>query len=372
MPEMENPFEYGKVATGRDFVDREKELDILHRETRSGKSVVLYSHRRMGKSSLLLELARRHQRESIFVYVDMYGITSKNHFLEIMAREISAASQGKMEKLSTAVSELIRGTRLRVVVTEEGAIGLELGHKEVMSGEMTQIFDMPEAVAAHKGKRVVVMFDEFQELASMDGVAMIKRMRSRFQLHKNAVYIFAGSKRHLLAQIFDEEEGAFFKFARPLEIGPVPLPELERLLIEKFRSGGGRIGVEGVRRILDATSGHPYYTVQIAHELFDISKTPSSPSDVDKAIETAIDHQSPAFSAIWDSVGSDLQKRFLVAVAKEPGVNHGMDFIERYGLKTYSHLRRTEGLLKKKGLIDHGELVDPLFAMWLRRIGTVL
>jgi len=369
---MENPFEYGKVATGKDFVDREKELDVLHRETRSGKSVVLYSHRRMGKSSLILELARRHQREFIFVYVDMYGITSKNHFLEVLVKEIAKASQGKAEKLSSAVSELIRGTRLRVVMTEKGTIGLELGHKEVMSDEMSQIFDMPEAVAVRKGKRVVVMFDEFQELASMDGVAIIKRMRSRFQLHKNAVYIFAGSKRHLLAQIFDEEEGAFFKFARPLELGPIPLPELERFMIEKFRSAGGKLGVEAVRKILEATNGHPYYTIQIAHELFDISKAPSSPSDVDQAIETAIDHQSPAFSAIWDSVGSDLQKRFLVAVAKEPGVDHGMDFIERHGLKTYSHLQRTEGLLKAKGLIDHGELVDPLLAMWLRRIGTVL
>jgi len=43
--------------------------------------LVLYSNRRMGKSSLLKEFARRNRSEFIFAYVDLYGVTNKSKFL---------------------------------------------------------------------------------------------------------------------------------------------------------------------------------------------------------------------------------------------------------------------------------------------------
>jgi hypothetical protein len=43
----------------------------------------------------------------------------------------------------------------------------------------------------------VVVFDEFQEIASLDGVSLLNA-------HKHVSCIFAGSKRHLLMGIFEE------------------------------------------------------------------------------------------------------------------------------------------------------------------------
>ena len=56
---MENPFKFGRIVTGDEFVDREREIDEIVRDVRNGVNVVLYSHRRMGKSSLLAEIMRR-------------------------------------------------------------------------------------------------------------------------------------------------------------------------------------------------------------------------------------------------------------------------------------------------------------------------
>ena len=63
MEDMVNPFIYGSVVTGEDFVDREPELKDLEMSRRNGKSVVMYSNRRMGKSSLLAEFRRRRGEE---------------------------------------------------------------------------------------------------------------------------------------------------------------------------------------------------------------------------------------------------------------------------------------------------------------------
>jgi AAA+ ATPase superfamily predicted ATPase len=365
---MENPFKYGVVVTGKDFVDREKELEELPREIRSGKSVVIYSNRRMGKSSLLAELARRNSKEFTFVYVDLYGITNKSRFLAAIVEETARAAYGRAERFASGMMEMFKEARVRFVVTEKGLAGVEFDRQEVGPGEVSEVLDFPEKVAKRKGKTIVMVFDEFQEIAALDGVSLLKSMRAKFQFHKNVVYIFSGSKRHLLHQIFEEVEGAFFKFARPMELGPIPRAEFEKFITDRFRAAGGKLDSEYSKRILDVSKGYAYYAQQVAHELFDISDSPTDRQDVESAIEAAVDHQAPAYSYLWDSTRSHLQRKYLIAVASEPGVSHGTEFIWRHGLKSYSHVQKTERLLEARGIIEHGEIVDPLFALWLRQL----
>jgi hypothetical protein len=73
---------------------------------------------------------------------------------------------------------------------------------------------------------------------------------------------------------------------------------------------------------------------------------------------------------MWESVKSPLHRRYLKAIAREPGVIHGHEFIERHRLRSTSHIQRIENQLEAKGIIERGEIVDPLFAVWLLRIKT--
>jgi AAA+ ATPase superfamily predicted ATPase len=365
---VENPFQYGSIVTGDDFVDREKELELLVREIRSGQRVLLYSNRRMGKSSLLKELARLNRKEFIFAYVDLYGVPGKNKFFEMLIAEVARAAFTNSEKLVSAVTGLIKETRIRFVITGTGRPGVELDQAELKDSDLADVIDLPEKIAKKRGKRVVVVLDEFQELLSIGGVQTLKRMRSRIQHHKHATYIFSGSKRHLLRQMFQEEEGAFYKSARPFELGPISRSAFEKLIVDKFEESGGSIEPRLAKRIVDVSQGYPYYVQQIAHELFDITNKPRKAEEVEEAIRIAVEHHVPAFLVVWDSVRSQLQRRYLIAVAKEPGVGHGTKFIEKYGLKSYSHKQRIEKQLQARGLIESGDLVDPMLALWLRNL----
>lgn len=365
---MENPFRYGSVVTGQNFVDREKELESLLRAARNGQNVLLYSERRMGKSSLLKEFARRNRNEFIFAYVDLYGVTSKSKFLESLVGEVANASYNKVEKLASLLRELLSGVQFRFVITSEGTAGVELARKEIPLQELDEIIDFPERIAKKKRKRVVVIFDEFQEISNLDGVALLKRLRSRIQMQKNASYIFSGSRRHLLLQIFEEEEGAFYKSTRPIELGHIQRHEFERFIVEKFKAAGGSMGPGLARRIVDASGGCPYYAQQIAHELFDRTISPSDSEEVEAAIKTAVDHNAPLYLSLWDSIKSPLHRQYLLAVAEEPGAAHGTVFIERYGLRSYSHIQRIEKQLQGRGVIEKGDIVDPMFALWLRQL----
>lgn len=368
---MENPFRYGSIVTGENFVGREKELESLLKDVRNGQSVVLYSNRRMGKSSLLKEFARRNRSEFIFAYVDLYGVTNKSKFLESLVGEVANAAYSRTEKLGSLIRDFLSGVRFRFVITNQGTAGVEFDRAEINLGELTEILDFPEKIAKKKGKRVVVMFDEFQEITNLDGVTLLKRMRSRIQMQKNTAYIFSGSKRHMLRQIFEEEEGAFFRSARPIELGHIPRQDFERFIVERFKAAGGSISVGLAKRIVDASRGYPYYAQQIAHELFDKTVSPSRSEEVELAIRTAVEHHAPLCQSLWDTIKSHLHRQYLLAVAQEPGAAHGTVFIERYGLKSYSHIQRIEKQLAGRGVIEGGDIVDPIFALWLRSLKSV-
>ena len=368
MFEMKNPFVYGTPVIGENFVGRDKEIADIMRALRNGKSVVLFSVRRMGKSSLLLEMIRRHGKDALFVYVDLYGVTSKNEMLGMIASAVAKATYTKGQKVTQAIRDLLRGVSARFLITKEGDLAVEFGSRELELLETRQIFDLAEAVGKKRKKRVIVLFDEFQEISSLDGVALLKLMRSRFQMHTNATYLFSGSKRHLLLSIFEETEGAFYHFAKPIGLGPIPKSVLKRFLADKFNSQGGHIDAKSIERILNVSRGSPYVVQHIAFELFSVSRRPKYPRDVDAAIQSAVRAGSPAYAMIWDSIKSSLQRRYLLAVAAEPGVIHGTSFIEGYGLRSTSHVQKIAKNLDSKGITEGGEIVNPLFALWLKSL----
>lgn len=368
MFEMENPFRYGGLVTGRDFVDRESELKDLMDEIRSGTNVVLFSPRRMGKSSLLAELMRRQRGELLFVYVDLYGITTETRMVEAYMTALVTSVYGTARKIAAGITEVIKGSRFRLVINDKGEPGVEFSVGQPSIPDIQDMLDIPEEIARKRGKRIVVMFDEFQEIASLDGVSLLKAMRSKMQTHKHVSYVFAGSKRHLLMTIFEEEEGAFFKSAKSMELGPIPRADFVRFMMEKFAGAGGRIDREAATAIVDATGGNSYYAQQVAHELFNISTRPSYPVDVESAISTTLEHQSPAFNFLWDSVKSMGQRRYLLAAAHEGKMTSRSALIEKYGLKSVSHMQKAARQLDARGITEGGAIVDPILALWLKRL----
>ena len=64
-----------------------------------------------------------------------------------------------------------------------------------------------------------------------------------------------------------------------------------------------------------------------------------------------------------------LQRRFLRGLAVEGDTSPFLsDFIEKYELKTHSHVQRLVKSLEEKGVVDEGKITDPFFSEWLRRL----
>jgi hypothetical protein len=209
------------------------------------------------------------------------------------------------------------------------------------------------------------MFDDFHEIAMMDNPEILETMRQRFEMHSNVSYVFAGSNKQILRRIFLERSGPFANYAQWIDLEPIPEDQLEEYLVRKFVEAKGRLAKDVADLIIGVSGGYPYYAQKIAHELFHISSSPSL-QQAEDAVTSVIRHQSSVYSVLWDSMKSPLHRKYLLAAAREPRAPHGEEFVLRHGLKSRSHVQRTEKQLELKGIISDGEIVDPMLVLWLR------
>ncbi len=240
------------------------------------------------------------------------------------------------------------------------------GTRDTLTSEDGQeALDLPERIANRKVTRVVVMLDEFQEIATFENPEFLADMRKRLEMHGNVSYIFSGINNQFMYSTFRAKGGPFADFAYWLDLEPIPAPLLQEFLMKKFDSAKGRLSMEAAEMIVGLSGGFPDYAQKIAHELWHTSSTPSV-AQTDAVVDSFVRHRSPMYSVLWESIRSPIQRRYLLAMANEPKVPHGEEFVRRHKLKSRSHAQRAAKQLETRGIIKDGELVDPMFVLWLR------
>jgi predicted RNA-binding Zn-ribbon protein involved in translation (DUF1610 family) len=478
-----NPFIYGRIAVGDNFVGRNEEITRLLNTIRLGENCVIRSPNGMGKSSLLAELASRYSKEFVFVPIDLTGITDDVTLLELVTRGTMKAAYGRLRDYPPEAWSLLTNPKLRRAAVEDNESSssevsmagpyafsvpktMDLGELMRMSETRTQVrmcprcglalkwlekysryycytckkyaplrrtvklrsnkskmlptdemrcpkcrhtlrfvyrysehycekcktypmihskrrtpekpttedmiqaLDLPERIANQKATRVVVMFDEFQEIATIENPTILQTMRRRLDMHGNVSYLFAGSSRQILHQIFEERSAPLSDFAHWIELGPVQQNQLEKYLMMKFTQAKGRLTKDTADLVVGLGGGYPYYVQKIAHELFHISSSPTL-AQAEEAVSSVLRHQSRVYSVLWESIKSPLHRKYLLAAANEPRVTHGEGFVLRHSLRSRSHVQRTEKQLEMKGIISDGEIIDPMLVLWLRSIAHV-
>ena len=363
---MKNPFVFGKAVTGKNFIDREKELEELKTSLLSGQNVLLFSPRKMGKTSLILELFRRMENVTC-IYIDMWRITSVHALSKELINSTIKSTYKSVEKILAEINSLLRTVKPRILIDTDGAIAVEIDRIEDEKS-IAEAIDFPERVARKKNKRLIIAFDEFQEIENLDGIKMEKIMRSVIQHHENVSYIFAGSKYSLIRTIFGKRERPFYRFAKQMKLGSIDKDILVRFIIEKFRETGKNISKETAEWIVEICRSIPHNIQHLCHEVWYETK---EEADLDLAKEILYRKVIPSlddgFQMIWNKIGSYEQRRLLIGLAKEKNPKiYSKGFIDKYDLKTPSHVEKALKSLEENGLVDKNMIQDPFFEEWIR------
>ncbi len=372
---VRNPFPYAEIVTGPDFADRKEEIRELSRDLTSGEKILISSPRRFGKTSLIFETARRLKtKKLVFIYVDLMRATSLSRFVELYATAQARATATKVDDMAQALRRILPRLRPDITLRPDGLpeVSMRFAHlKRDIWEAFSSVLDAPEQFAQEKDVPVAVVFDEFQEVSGL-GKGVVEELRSRLQFHKRCAYVFMGSKRHMLAGMFDDRSGPLFKLARPIVLTRIPRKEFSTYISGKYSKAEMPVPEKLIDEILNISEGHPYYTQLICHALYNhlLEGGSADPAGLREVVSGTIRGQSFAYLSLWDSL-SVKQKALVMGLAVEG--NHASifsgDFVAAYGLTSAATVQRAVRTLENKGVIEREPegyaIADIFFGRWV-------
>jgi hypothetical protein len=373
-----NPFTFGDLALDEAFTDREDEVRELSSDMLNGQNVLVYAPRRYGKSSLVLRAAEvALKRKALVGYCDLMKTPTKERLAAALAKTVYADIASPVGQVFERAAELFRG--LRVVPTMEvdpidGSLRFSFQpsrRKEDIDDTIERLLELLGELAAERKRRVVIIFDEFQEILALDK-RFPNLMRAVFQAQPEVSHVYLGSKRHILERIFNDKNEPFWRSAKQLEIGMIPPAKFATFIRRRFVDSGKGISDEALERLLRATGGHPYGTQELAYFVWELVErgAEASVADVEEAVTRVLRSEHNHFAQLWDDA-PHAQRSLLLALAAEPTRSvYSADYHSRHELPATPTLQTALAGLSKKEIVGrNGEgehsVIEPFFSEWL-------
>ena len=376
---LTNPFTFGDLALDEAFTDRQAELDELVADMLNGQNVLVYAPRRYGKSSLVLRAGQAAMEKKALVgYCDLMRTPTKERFAAALAKTIYADIASLLGQAFERVAELFRGLRIQptIEVDSDGTLrfSFQSGRRKTDIDEtIERLLELLGELAAERKRRVVIVFDEFQEVLTLDP-GFPNLMRAVFQTQPEVSHVYLGSKRHVLERIFSDRNEPFWRSAKQLELGVITPDEFAPFLRERFAASGKAIDEAGLERLFAITSGHPYATQELAYFVWErvVEGATASGPDVDGGLDRVLRSEHNHFALLWDDAPRP-QRLLLLALADEPTRQvYSADFRSRHDLPPTPTLQTALTGLLTKELVSRGRdgtyrVIEPFLAEWLRR-----
>jgi hypothetical protein len=375
-----NPFTFGDLALDEAFTDREDEVHELASDMRNGQNVLVYAPRRYGKSSLILRAAQEALRQKALVgYCDLMKTPTKERLAAALAKTIYADIASPIGQAFERAAELFRSLRVRPTMEVDPSDGslrfsFQPGRRKSDIDEtIERLLELLGELAAERSRPVVMVFDEFQEIVSLDP-KFPNLMRAVFQTQPEVSHVYLGSKRHILERIFNDKNEPFWRSAKQLEIGMIPPAKFGPFIRDRFVASGKGITVESLGQLLAISGGHPYGTQELAYFVWELLPPggEASLTDLQEAVTRVLRSERNHFSQLWDEAPHP-QRLLMLALAEEPtGSIYAAAYHQRHELPANPTLQTAlAGLIKKEiaGREPDGEyrVIEPFLAEWLQR-----
>lgn len=371
-----NPFIVtGKIAPEY-FCDRVAESDRLIKSITNGNNLVIISPRRMGKTGLIQFCYDKPEisRDYYTFFIDILHTSSLREFTYLLGKEIYERllpRSRRMAKLFVQTLKSISGKFGFDPVFNLPTFSIELGDIERPEYTLEEIFQYLD----HADKRCVVAIDEFQQIAKYPEKNIEALLRTHIQKQGNSNFIFAGSERHMMQEMFSSAARPFYHSADMLELKAIAPEIYIPFVVNHFKKCRRHIEAANVEKVYNLFKGHTYYIQKTFNEAF--ADTPEGGECTIETIRDAIDEMIASNDTIFREILSNIpekQKTLLYAIAREGEAERitSADFIKRHSLTSASSVQSATKKLLEKDLITEINKVffvtDKLFAMWINKI----
>lgn len=380
MAKIKNPF----IVTGKIepeyFCDRVNESNRLIKSVSNGNNLVVISPRRMGKTGLIQFCYDKPEiaNEYYTFFIDILHTSSLREFTYLLGRAIYDALLPRSRKMASLFIQTIKSISGKFgfdPVTNLPTFNLELGDIEKPEYTLEEIF----RYLANADKPCIIAIDEFQQIAKYPEKNIEALLRTHIQKLSNSNFIFAGSERHLMQEMFTSSARPFYHSSDILELKAIPSEIYVPFVVKHFEKRNKKISVENVDWVYTLFKGHTYYIQRTFNEAF--ADTVEGEECSKEIITSAIDNMINANDTIFREILSNIpekQKPLLYAIARDGEAERitSSEFIKKHSLASASSVQAAAKKLLERDVITQlnkkYSVTDKLFAMWINRIYGVV
>lgn len=344
-----NPFLITGYYSPEFFCDRKEEtatiLDALHNE----RNVTLIAPRRMGKTGLIRHAfyhLNEQNKDIVTCYMDIYSTQSLGDFVRLLANTVLGKLDTLPQKALNRISRFIRSCR--PVFTFDELTGAPKVTIDVAPSEERNTLKEIFEYLGSSEKRCYIAIDEFQQITEYPEKGIEALLRSYIQFVPNVHFIFAGSKQHVMREMFTSSKRPFYQSTQLLTLGTINIDEYASFAIEHFAKHSLNLPKKVFDKIYEKFNGHTWYIQSILNRLYGYNRNVDWEL-VRYTLEQIISEASYSYADLMKAY-SPGQVRLLKAIANEGCVKKILagDFISQYNLRATSSVKAS---LKK--LLDN-------------------
>lgn len=371
---MQRYFPQG-IATDNNFCNREQERADLKRSITAHEHIVLVAPRRYGKTSLIMQVLE--ECDTPGACIDFFFTLTQADVIKTLTEGISKIISALLPKTKAACNKLISSINELNPKLTFNVLGqkIEIGTKQITEKSISELLLALDQFAGKEKKSCVLVFDEFQQIGELvENHTIEAAIRHAVERSKNVSYIFCGSKRHLLNEMFSDKLRPLYHLCDLMTIERISTPCYLKFLSNLAKVRWKQLICNDViDEIIHLTENHPYYVNALCRRLWSSDKPPTI-ENVRNTWDNYVNQQG-----IW--IINDLsrltinRRKLIAALAYQPtNEPQGLPFSKKADLSP-SGIKKCLVDLQKLDLIylntdKYYCVLDPAIAYFIRQYSS--
>lgn len=374
MEKPRNPFILGHRIQRPYFCDRENEQKNLTSAVTNGRNVVMISPRRMGKTSLAyvsLHDSEEIRRDYQIFFFDILQTNSLGEFTYLLGKtifdELVSKSASRVRTFLSALKSL-KGTFGFDAMSGTPTFNIQLGDIKHPEYTLDEIFGYIE----HSDKPVIMVIDEFQQITRYPEKNTEAILRSHIQRLSNVSFIFAGSERTILQEMFVSSKRPFYNSSELMHLGAINEDVYVDFAKNLFAERDKEIDESSIRWAFRLFDGNTFYMQRTMNGAFadTVEGTVCGHEIVLRSVKSMLAVNEIVYREMLSNVSAS-QKATLLAIASARVADSPTSgaFVKKYSLVSPSAVQSAIQKLVKSGFISKHEqgyaVTDPLFRIFI-------
>lgn len=371
---LDNPFVFQGYEGPEYFCDRVEETENLISALKNGRNITLISPRKIGKTGLINHVfyqIKVENKDAICIYVDIFSTKNLQEFVELLCKTVIEDALEREKSFANKVLDFFKG--LRPTISPDLMTGMPTVSVNVVPAQAEYTLKSVFSHLNGLGKPVYMAIDEFQQITEYPETGTEALLRFYIQFIHHVNFIFSGSKKHLMEEMFCAPNRPFYQSTQLMDLEPLQEDVYYDFANKFFEAKKGSFSQQVFHDIYQRFDGYTWYLQAILNRLYEQGKKVETDKQAVDAILFHVNALAPHYQMLAAFL-TDNQFGLLKAIARAELVEQPLsnEFIKRYELPSTSSVKSALSVLVNKDLVyqtTKGYIIyDRFLGLWLKRL----